>query len=135
MKAERFELLLADRQTGRAEILLETSDEDFMAKLRDEIASRRPDGTGPSTVSIFSPRRGPKGKAVIITDVEEGSGTSLRINDRFDTASDLSVVLGYTYNVVSMELARAKKIAGSGDRATLKGITFCYLDDFTGKVG
>lgn len=71
-------------------------------------------------------RKGPKGRAVYVKAVESDSGSSLEAGMKFDTSIELSTLLGFSYNKVANELAKAEK--KSDDEATINGVTIAFVD-------
>lgn len=75
-------------------------------------------------------RKGRKGNAVCVLSVNAESGSSLQAMDTFDTALELSEILGYTYNAVALALTAASKKQETS--ATLKGVEFCLSENIPG---
>lgn len=71
-------------------------------------------------------RKGPKGRAVYVKAVESDSGSSLEAGMKFDTSIELSTLLGFSYNKVANELAKAEK--KGDDEATINGVTLAFVD-------
>lgn len=73
-------------------------------------------------------RRGPRGRAVFVQSTDDDAPSGFEGGITFETAKQLSDALGFKkYNAVSMAL---KKVENEVDKtATLRGVTFIYVDD------
>jgi len=135
-------MLLEDPGPGaisfKTEVVLATSDKlvfnRALAALRESLKQPGTGGPGQPVItgpSVAERRRGPKGRKVQVVNVEEGSGLSVQAGDVFENAADLSRLLGFKYNMVSLALAKVK--GTEYPSAIVQGVEVIYQDDLPGR--
>lgn len=133
MKKHTITLVSYDPDTGpQPTVLCATDDDSVIPIIAAHIAKVCHKSKGDSKIffDLNEVKRGRKGTPVYIVSKAEDCEIPVDEGMILNSASELGVALGVTPSMVTTYLRRAKE---GGDReATIKGVNFCYLEDWGG---
>jgi len=132
----KFKFFCLDVDANRADFINQTDNPALVTKCYEAVHNALRKGAEavggtPKAPTLFPPKRGPKGRTVIVVGKEPDSEAVLVTGDVFPCARDASEALGFNYNAVALALNNAAR--KREETVVIQGVELRYADTLGGE--